>query len=314
MIDRWADADAAALLRSPGPSDDKYRRGVLGMRTGGAQYPGAAVLGVSAAWRAGAGMVRYVPPVDEQPAPWGLPSPVAAVLTAHPETVFGAPTGRSCDAWVIGSGTDAHIRSATEDDDLRSLLGGDAPLVVDAGALDLMPGLVPDARGARASAILTPHGGEFERLWRASDLGALPDAWDARGLDPELRGTLAAQLASALRATVLLKGSVTICATPGGWVRRAGPATPWLAAAGTGDVLAGALGALVAGHASAVRANPELLGPVGATAALLHDRAARIAASDRGEPGAGAGRPVTASDVAAALPTAWAELAHPQSR
>ncbi|WP_053387197.1 ADP-dependent NAD(P)H-hydrate dehydratase [Leucobacter japonicus] len=326
MIDRWADADAAALLRSPGPSDDKYRRGVLGMRTGGAQYPGAAVLGVSAAWRAGAGMVRYAPPIDEASAPWGLPSPAAAVLAAQPETVFGAPTDRSCDAWVIGSGTDAHTRSAAEDEELRSLLGGDAPLVVDAGALDLVPGVepgvkpglvsdrMPQTRGARAAAILTPHGGEFERLWRASDVGALPNAWDARGLDLALRSELAARLASALRATVLLKGSVTICATPGGWVRRIGPATPWLATAGTGDVLAGTLGALVAGHASAVRANPELLGPVGATAALLHDRAARIAATDRGESGVGAGRPITASDVAAALPDAWTELAHPQSR
>lgn len=290
------------MLRPPGPHDDKYRRGVLGVRTGAAHYPGAAVLGVTAAWRAGVGMLRYVPPVDDAAPPFGLPTPAAAVLAARPETVLGPPTGRPCDAWVMGSGTDAATRSAAELGELRALLAGDAPLVIDAGALELV------TAGADRSApvILTPHGGEFERLWRSAQLGDLPDDWDSRGIDPAPRGAAAARLAAALDATVLLKGSVTVCASPRSRVLSAGPATPWLASAGTGDVLAGILGALVAGRSAEVHDDPDLLARLGATAALLHDHAARHAADDpRAD---GSGHPITAADVAAAIPQAFAEL------
>ncbi|WP_336659760.1 ADP-dependent NAD(P)H-hydrate dehydratase [Leucobacter sp. USHLN153] len=296
MIAEWSAADAAAQLRIPVETDDKYQRGVLGVRTGAAQFPGAAVLGVSAAWRTGVGMVRYVPPVDEGPAPYGLPSPAVAVLAARPETVIGPPPGRPCDAWLIGSGTDPALRSPAETHELRTLLAGSAPVVVDAGALDL----VHEERGDDAPLILTPHGGEFERLWQASELGALPDGWDPRTPDSELRASLAGRLADALGATVLLKGSVTVVASPGGFRRRIGPATPWLASAGTGDVLAGILGALVASRAEEVGQDPELLAQLGATAALLHDSAARIASEGT--------RPITALDVAESTPAAFAAL------
>lgn len=303
MSEQWTASDAAAVLRPPGPHDDKYRRGVLGMRTGAAHYPGAAVLGVSAAWRTGIGMLRYVPPVDDAAPPFGLPTPASAVLAARPETVLGPPTGRSCDAWVIGSGTDAATRSAAELRELHELLGGDAPVVVDAGALDL----IAECASRTAPVVLTPHGGEFERLWRSADLGDLPADWDSRGTDPAPRARATAHLASVLDATVLLKGSVTVCATPEGWTRSIGPATPWLASAGTGDVLAGILGALVAGRSADTPPDHELLGRLGATAALLHDHAARQASGD--ERADGTGRPIVASDVAAAIPRAFAELA-----
>lgn len=302
MIERWTERDAASMLRAPGPRDDKYRRGVLGVRTGAAHYPGAAVLGVSASWRTGVGMLRYVPPEDEAAPPYGLPTPAAAVLAVRPETVVGPPTGRPCDAWVVGSGTDAAKRSTAELGQLHRLLAGDAPVVIDAGALDL----VADGAARRSPVILTPHGGEFERLWGSAGLGELPEDWDPRGVDPEPRARAAVLLASAVRATVLLKGSVTVCASPGGWVRRAGPATPWLASAGTGDVLAGILGALVAGRSADVHDDPDLLARLGATAAVLHDRAARHASGDGSA--TGSGRPVTAADVAAAIPQAFGEL------
>lgn len=297
MTERWTREQAAAWLRRPEPRDHKYTRGLLGVRTGSARYPGAAVLGVSAAWRTGVGMVRYAPAHDEAP-PYGLPSPAAAVLAARPEAVFGE--GR-CDAWMIGSGTDPAHRAPAEEAALLELLRGDRPVVVDAGALDLVPRL----EHGGAPLILTPHAGEFDRLWESSGLEPLPDG--SAGASVPRRAELALRLAGALRSTVLFKGSTSVCATPGGRTIAHGPATPWLASAGTGDVLAGIIGSLVAGHATAVRADPELLGELGATAALLHDAAARIAAADPS--GTGTGRPVTALDVAEAIPAAWDGIA-----
>ena len=331
-LSTWRPRNAAALLRTPGPHDDKYRMGVLGVRTGSNAYPGAAVLGVEAAWRTGAGMVRYEPPLDDGSPAFGLPGPAAAVLAARPETVFGAARDSHTDAWLIGSGSDPAARSAEETALLRELLAGAAPVVVDAGALglgagvragesvgvlagsdaaaragaDAVSGAAMGAGMVRAPRILTPHAGEFAALWTAAGLGPLPtDAGQRRSPrlteDEDARADAAARLAAATGATVLLKGSVTVSATPGGFVARVGPATPRLATAGTGDVLAGILGALVAAHAAQVRADPELLGPLGATASLVHDAAARRAAGPES-------RPVTALDVARAVPAAAASL------
>ncbi|MCB1273290.1 MAG: NAD(P)H-hydrate dehydratase [Leucobacter sp.] len=291
MITPWSPAQAAACIATPAASSDKYRRGVLGVRTGSAEYPGAAVLGVEAAWRAGVGMVRYVPPLGDALPGLGLPAPAAAVLAARPETVFaGGDAARAarCDAWLTGSGTDPASRSFVEREALHALFAGDAPLVVDAGAL---PELADPAARIHAPTAITPHAGEFLGLWRAAGLGeSAPDAADA-----------APALAERLGATVLLKGSVSTVATPGGFTAAVGPATPWLATAGTGDVLAGILGALAATHAGALRDDPESFGPLAASAALLHDLAARHASR-------GGRAPIVALDVALALPAVIAEL------
>lgn len=307
----WRAADAAALLRVPGPDSHKYSRGVLGLRTGSHAYPGAAVLGAEAAWRMGVGLVRYVAPLEEEPAAFGLPSPAAAILSARPETVFSHDSAEDrarCDAWLVGSGTDPAMRGFAEREALEQLLAGEAPVIVDAGALDLVA-----ARPA-APVVVTPHLGEFRALWRQSGF----DDEAAERLDPS---EAAAILARELGVTVLLKGSRTVAAPPDGQALIHGPATPWLATAGTGDVLAGILGALVATHAHEARADAGLLARLGATAALLHDAAARIASGGEpadGEPaaeprhrGAGrriAGHPITALDVADALPQAFARL------
>lgn len=283
--ERWSPGRASARLRRPVPEDHKYRRGVLGARVGSARYPGAAVIAVSAAWRTGIGMVRFVPSVE--PRIPDLPTPAGAVLARHPETVLGAGP---CDAWLIGSGTDPATRTAEEGAALIELLSGSVPVVVDAGALDLVAALPTD----HAPLILTPHAGEFARLRRAAGLPDAPSNPDTESVR---------ELAVALRATVLLKGSVTICADPSGRIIRHGPATPWLATAGTGDALAGILGALVASHAAQLREHPKSLVELGATAALLHDAAARIAAVDPTADGSGA--PITALDVVAALPEAF---------
>jgi hydroxyethylthiazole kinase-like uncharacterized protein yjeF len=244
----------------------------VGIRTGSARYPGAAVLGVEAAWRTGTGMVRYLGPERAQD----------LVLQRRPETVTA--DGR-VQAWVTGSGTDAAERDARETAALRGILGGELPVVVDAGALDLVV-------GATAPIIVTPHARELDRL--RSDLG-LPTA-DAS--DDDAREGAALETAAAFGGVVLLKGAVTIVATADGWVRRVDAGTPWLATAGTGDVLAGVLGAVAAGSVAAGRNGVDDLAACAASAAWLHGAAGRAASALHG----GEGGPITALDVAEALP------------
>lgn len=261
----WSAADAAAHLRVPTAHDHKYSRGVLGVRTGSDAFPGAAVLGVEAAWRTGLGMVRYLGPRRA----------ADLVLARRPETVTA--DGR-VQAWLIGSGTDAGARSRDETMALRQVLAGDLPVVVDAGALDLVA-------AATAPCVVTPHAGEFARLRRQLGLDEDQD-------EDEDRVTAAAQTAAALGATVLLKGAETVVATPAGWTRTVVAGTGWLATAGTGDVLGGILGALIAGAGAVAPVTVERLGPLAATAAVLHGAAA-VAAS-----AAHAGGPVAALEVA----------------
>jgi hydroxyethylthiazole kinase-like uncharacterized protein yjeF len=260
----------------PTAADDKYSRGVLGVRTGSDTYPGAAVLGVEAAWRTGIGMVRYL----------GPSVPTSLILQRRPETV--TVDGR-VQAWLIGSGTDPGRRSDAETGALRGILSSSLPVVVDAGALDLAP-------AATAPLVVTPHEREHARLRELLGLAGSSPVTDAG------RAASAAETAAALGATVVLKGFVTVVATPDGVVRTVSAGTPWLATAGTGDVLAGAIGAVVAGAASA-----DDLGALAATGVWLHGRAAGLAAAALG----GAGGPITAADVAAALPRAVAEALAP---
>lgn len=269
MTGVWTVADAARVLRVPTSVDHKYSRGVLGVRTGSDRYPGAAVLGVEAAWRTGIGMVRYL----------GAEHPSRLVLAARPETVIA--DGR-VQAWLIGSGTDAANRSEADASALREVLAGDVPVVVDAGALDLVP-------DARAPVIVTPHDREHVTLRRVLGLS-----------EPgEDRAAAAAETARALGGVVVLKGAATVVVDADGWRTIVDAGTPWLATAGTGDVLGGAVGAVVA--ASAERTFP--LAAAAATAAWLHARAGSLAAYALGPRGA----PITALDVAGMLPAAVAE-------
>ncbi|SFR99778.1 yjeF C-terminal region, hydroxyethylthiazole kinase-related [Microbacterium sp. cf046] len=274
MVGSWTVQDAARVLRRPTAADDKYSRGVLGVRTGSDAYPGAAVLGVEAAWRTGLGMVRYL----------GPSVPTSLVLQRCPETV--TVDGR-VQAWLIGSGTDASARTDADTDALRTVLSSPEPVVVDAGALDLAP-------DASAPIIVTPHAREHARLRSILGLAEV-----APGADAE-RAASAVETAAALGGTVVLKGSVTIVAAANGWVTSVSAGTPWLATAGTGDVLAGAIGAVVAGAGAGAAGD---LGRLAAAGVWLHGRAGALAAAEFGP----AGGPLTASDVAAALPRAVAE-------
>lgn len=260
-------ADVAALLPRPGGESDKYRRGVVGVAAGSERYPGAAVLAVSGALRGGAGAVRYAGPGAE------------AVLARHPETLVSPGSPRAAgrvQAWVVGpglgDGADAHTA-------VREVLASDVPALVDADGLRL---LTPEAvRGRTAPTVLTPHAGEAAAL-----LGWAREEVEARRLHA------VRELAARFGATVLLKGSTTLVAEPDGSdpVRVNPTGTAWLATAGSGDVLSGLTGSLLAAG----------LGPGDAAScgAYLHGLAARLAA---GHPGG----PLSALDVAEALPRAW---------
>jgi hydroxyethylthiazole kinase-like uncharacterized protein yjeF len=265
--------DAAACIRVPEDSDDKYARGVLGVVAGSDQYPGAAVLAVEAALRTGLGMVRYLGPRRA----------ADLVLARRPEAVTAA--GRA-QAWLIGSGLD----DSGETDPLAEhrvsvALEAGAPLVLDAGALPL----ARDPRARSVPRVLTPHAGELARLTGVDRVTVTAD--------PE---RAVRDAAVTLDAVVLLKGATTRIATPDGRMLVVAEATPWLATAGAGDALAGILGALVATHARdlalseiARGADHDRLAELAAAAAVVHGRAARRAS---------AGGPLTILDLCAAVP------------
>lgn len=266
MTDGFGAADARRWIRVPRAGDDKYSRGVLGMVTGSDRFPGAAVLGVEGAARTGVGMIRYLGP--------GRAADL--VLQRRPEVVTA--DGR-VQAWVAGSGMPAE-RDAGADASLRARLGQGVPAVLDAGALDLV-------RAAAGPVVLTPHFGELVPVLQATGIDATKE--EVAG-DP---GGWAVRAAAATGATVLLKGATTMVADPSGLRHavRAGP--PWLATAGSGDVLGGVLGALVATNAAVIGEDPAVLAEVAAAAAWIHGEAGRHASG---------GGPVAALDVAEAVP------------
>ena len=310
----------ADSVRLPSLADGKYSRGVVGLVTGSARYPGAAVLSARAAACANVGMVRYLGPQRAQD----------MILSVLPEAVLGK--GR-VQSWVVGSGVPAEGDVASGDDMQRATIAalldhyaledgdgsrneraeGMPPIVVDAGALDLLPcHVVPQV-------VITPHAGE---------LAALLNRLDADMADVVSRQWVEARpLRAALRAheltgaTVLLKGAVTIVVGADGdghtRIILSGMAT-----AGSGDVLAGVLGALLAQQDDMLSDDPALVPEVAAAAAYMHGLAGAMASGSeqRGwhrphlyghagkTPASAIGHPIVAGDVVAAVPRAFGEL------
>ena len=273
----WDDARARERIAVPRADDDKYRRGVLGVRTGSDEYPGAAVLGVEAALRTGVGMVRYLGPRRASD----------LVLQRRPEAVT-APG--QVQAWLLGSGQDAAARDRVTEAALLGALAEGLPTVCDAGALDLVG-------RATGPVVITPHYRELARLLTGlrspqgesvagSEVAAAPGEWAVRA-------------ATGLGVTVLLKGSVTWIAAPDGTRLTVSKAPSWLATAGSGDVLGGILGALLATHSRAIQTDAAAPAHLAATAALVHARAAARASN---------GGPITALDIAGAVPATIADL------
>jgi ADP-dependent NAD(P)H-hydrate dehydratase / NAD(P)H-hydrate epimerase len=271
---RLSEPDVAALWPVPTADAHKYSRGVLGVIAGARRYPGAAVLSTTAAVLTGVGMVRYLGDVGD------------LVVARRPEVVIGV--GR-VQAWVFGPGVspdDASQRRRIEHAFEGVRERGEAA-VCDAGALELLP------RHVGPHVVLTPHAGELARL-----LHARGEAVDRAAVEAEpLRWARRAHELTG--ATVLLKGPVTIVVGAQGAVYSQAEAPAWLATAGSGDVLAGLLGAMLAGRADDVHEDPSLAAALAAAAALVHGRAAH-----RANPGG----PVSARAVAAALPETIAAL------
>lgn len=254
-------ADVAALLAVPGESDDKYTRGVVGILAGSAYFPGAGVLATGASLRGGVGMVRYAGRAPEQ------------VHSRYPEVVVQAgtlPHETRVQSWVVGSGL------GTDEDALtlvRDALGTDVPVIVDADAITLVARHPELVRDRTAPTILTPHDREFARI---------------AGAPGEDRIAAARRAAADLNAVVLLKGNATIVAEPGGRAFANPTGTPWLATAGSGDVLSGLIGSLLATGVDAPMA--------AAAGAYLHGVAGQLAGA--------AGQP-TAMDVLDAVRDAY---------
>ena len=313
---------AAAAVPIPAFSDDKYARGVVGLVAGSDTYPGAGLLATRGALAAGVGMVRLNSTRRVQD----------LVLAAEPGVVM---VGGRIQAALIGPGMDEDRREDALE--LAHFCGqSDTPLVIDAGALDLVPELlgtiVPDAT------VLTPHYGEAARLLtrlgtptKRDEVAAAPLRYanllhEATGCHVVLKGPVTIvrsfEYADMLRDQALLasfinpelgfpdlenmEDSVTRCDS----TLVAPTTTSWAGVAGSGDVLAGLIAGILA---RPVRDEHALPGPNGqpqavtperlVSAVWLHGRAAKLATDEYN------GRaPIQARDIADAIPEALAAL------
>ena len=222
-LSAWEPSDVASAWPVPGPSSDKYARGVVGIDTGSPDYPGAAVLSTYGAVYGGAGMVRFA----------GPDRAAEAVGSQLPNVVFADGRVQSV---LLGSGWGER---ADGGDVVARRVGEGLPLVIDADGLRFLP---EDLDATRT--LLTPHAGELARLLgveraevTGDPVGAVRSAADRTG------------------ATVLLKGATQLVAIPGQpSVQVAVPGPAWTGQAGSGDVLGGLCAALLAAGLEPFRA------------------------------------------------------------
>jgi hydroxyethylthiazole kinase-like uncharacterized protein yjeF len=264
----------SSMLRKPTAQDDKYSRGVVGFVTGSTSFPGAAILGVTAAMRTGIGMVRWL----------GPESVGRLLLEVRPEVVIQEGCAQ---AWVVGSGVPSNGLDEQASNIVKCLESA-AFAVVDAGALGLV-----DFGSLKVQSILTPHAGELSALLER--LGHVVSRQQIES-EPKKYAALAAKLTG---QTVLLKGNVTTIADPPGAIQQTAPANAALATAGTGDVLAGILGALVAANFSKLEGKELTLSQIAFAGANLQALAADLAAKSG---------PVVAMDVAEAIRVVVGEI------
>lgn len=359
------DATLARYLLKPEADSHKYSRGVVRIIAGSQRFPGAGLLCVAGASHSGVGMIRLNAPERVE----------NLVLAAHPQIVPDGPalTG-TCDALVLGPGLDAQ----KADWEAAAQLLENTPAVIDASALEPVCALIKEGKlRLRAHHILTPHDGELTRclnLFAGTDTDKtageiaekLADKADkplgkfafeiSSALQRRIQG--AQQLAALTGACVLAKGNRTVVVDAKAQVHTLPAATPWLATAGSGDVLAGLMGGLLAlnvragaGHVGApaasgsatsadaagtsqqsvdaqghaALASAAALAPeIAQLAARLHALAGQLAAeatspkptdatgpksTDATGPksaSAVVAHPITAPEIAAAIPNAWA--------
>ncbi len=272
------DADLLDALAVPGETDHKYTRGVAGLVAGSDTYPGAGLLAVLGAQAAGPGMIRLDAPRRVED----------LVLARAPGVVT---SGGRIQAGLVGPGMDADTEQACREL-ARFCASSGLPLIIDAGALGLVPELV--SAGIGEASLLTPHAGEAAALLRA--LGEPVPRWWVE----ERPATAARRIAELSGAHVLLKGAACVLAAPDGALLAIPAGLGWTGVAGAGDVLAGLLTGLAATWRAAREAHrtplpfAELIG----AGALIHARAGALAARAFGP----AGAPISAQDIAAAVP------------
>lgn len=269
---KWSAKDSKKYIIVPSEIDHKYSRGTLGVITGSAQYPGAAVLTSKAALATGLGVLRFH-------SSSGL---AHLVLHASPEAIV--QPGR-VDAWLAGSGvSDKKFSDYTTW--LRHrwftlMKAQSVPTVLDAGALAW-------AGKLSQPTLITPHAGELAKLLNKRGINVTSESIEA---DPKKWAILTAQK---LKVTVLLKGSITYVATDNSLIELP-KATPWLATAGSGDVLAGIIGSLVATNYIEILNDQSKLAHVAATGAFIHNSAAVLASQ---------GAAISASSIIDSVPAA----------
>lgn len=273
-VKKWTAKDAAKCIITPSDLDHKYSRGVLGVITGSARFPGAAVLSTAAASATGIGMIRF------------HSSSGLAHLVLHTTPSVVVQPGK-VSAWLVGSGIESNKYS-----DFTTWLRHrwykltalqSVPTVLDAGALNLTGSL-------EQPTLITPHSGELAKLLNARGVVVSAEAIEG---DPKKWVQAAADT---LGVTVLLKGSTTYVANDSLLIQLP-VATPLLATAGTGDVLAGIIGALIATNTIEILNDYNHLAAVAATGAFIHARAA-----------ASVGGPINAEAVIEAIPKAVSQL------
>jgi hydroxyethylthiazole kinase-like uncharacterized protein yjeF len=275
-IRKWSARDVKKSIVIPSDLDNKYSRGVLGVITGSARFPGAAVLSTGAASATGLGMIRFH-------SSSGL---AHLVLHKNPEVVVqpGPVT-----AWLAGSGIEAKkygdVTTWQRHRWFTLIAKQSVPTILDAGALHL-------AGKLDQPTVITPHAGELSRLLRSRGITVESEAIEG---DPKKWARVASQ---ELGVVVLLKGSRTVVAQ-GEDLIELPSSTPWLATAGTGDVLAGILGALVATNYIEILNDKDHLADLAASAAYLHNSAALLASR---------GSPITASQVIDYIPAAIGKI------
>ena len=273
---RWTARDAKKCIVIPSDIDHKYSRGTLGMITGSAKYPGAAVLTSKAALATGLGVLRFH-------SSSGL---AHLVLHSSPEALV--QPGK-VDAWIVGCGIDENKFS-----DFTTWLRHrwfkliklqTVPTVLDAGALNL-------AGKLSQPTLITPHAGELARLLNKRGITVSSEAIEA---DPR---KWAIKASESLGVVVLLKGSLTVVAN-GQELIELPKSTPWLATAGSGDVLAGIIGALVATNYIEILNQPSRLAEVAATGAYIHNLAAVTVSKDA---------PISATSIINFIPSTLQKL------
>jgi len=281
--------DVRAVLPARPPDAHKGRYGHLLVVAGSVGKTGAAVLACLGALRSGTGLVTCALPATHQPV---VAAHLAEAMTEPlPETAAQTLSAKALhrvleleermDALAVGPGVGLEAETQAI---MRELIqGAERPMVVDADALTALVGHLSLVRQARGPRLLTPHPGEAARLLEKSVADVQADRVES-----------ARRLAGETGAFVALKGAGTLVASPDGELTLNPTGNPGMATGGTGDVLTGIAGGLLA----------QGLGPNAAlrAAVYLHGLAGDLAASERGEAG------LLAGDVADTLPEAFKRL------